>query len=488
MSAPVATLLLATALLAAAAVLPRLHWHRPLWLRVTSRLVSFVALTLLVQRAVGSPLRPRFAVVQSELRFWQQVIEAGWWLLGARVAVGVARLLVVLEHRPRETQIISDLLAGIIYVATVLAIVNFAFEVPIRGLLATSGVIAIVLGLALQSTLSDVFSGIAVGIERPYRAGDLLRVEGGVEGHVMQVNWRSTQIATGDNDIAVVPNSIIAKSRLVNLSAPTPVRGDTIRVRLDAAARPERCVETLHAAALAGRLPLALPAPAGACTGLQGDGATYEIRVSVAASDQLEAARNELFGEIHRHLRHAGIALAVPTVAVPPAVPVPDIGWLLEHSELFGVLTAVERAALAARFASAGLLAGETLIRESEMPQALYVIAAGAVEISRRTPDGPHVLARLSPGESLGAFGLITAKPYSATATALTRLRVFRLDKAALAAALAAEPALADALEALAQRGQATLRHDVMLGDDPALAEPDQFLSRVRGFLRLLGS
>lgn len=73
-------------------------------------------------------------------------------------------------------------MAGAIAVATLLAIVNFAFEVPIRGLVATSGVIAIVLGLALQSTLSDVFSGIAVGLERPYKAGDLLWVEGGIEG------------------------------------------------------------------------------------------------------------------------------------------------------------------------------------------------------------------------------------------------------------------------------------------------------------------
>ena len=84
-----------------------------------------------------------------------------------RGAIGLTRLFVVFETRPRETRIISDLLAGVIYLVTLLAIVNFVFEVPIGGLLATSGVIAIVLGLALQSSLADVFSGIAVGIERP---------------------------------------------------------------------------------------------------------------------------------------------------------------------------------------------------------------------------------------------------------------------------------------------------------------------------------
>ena len=67
---------------------------------------------------------------------------------------------------------------------TALAIVDIVFAVPISSLAATSGVNAVVIGLALQSTLSDVFSGLAVGIERPYRAGDVLWIEGGIDGRV----------------------------------------------------------------------------------------------------------------------------------------------------------------------------------------------------------------------------------------------------------------------------------------------------------------
>ena len=119
------------------------------------------------------------------IQIWAQVAEVGWWVLGARVAVGILRLIVVLEGRPRETQIVADLLAGAIYTATALSVVNFVFEVPIGGLIATSGVIAIVLGLALQSTLSDVFSGIAMGLEHAYKPGDSLWVEGGIEGQVV---------------------------------------------------------------------------------------------------------------------------------------------------------------------------------------------------------------------------------------------------------------------------------------------------------------
>lgn len=479
-------LLLATVLLCASVLIPRLRPRWPLWVRVLSRIAAFLVLTLLVQAIMESPLQPRFNTTHVGQQFWEQLIEAGWWLAAARVAVGFARLFVVLENRPRETRIVSDLLAGVIYVAALLAIVNFAFQVPIRGLLATSGVIAIVLGLALQSTLSDVFSGIAVGLERPYKPGDLLWVEGGIEGHVIQVNWRSTQIATGHNNIAVVPNSIIAKSRLVNRSSPTPARGDTITIILDSHAAPERCLATLTAATRACRLSLPEPPSGVSCNRLSGDGASYEVSFTVGSSEQLASARTELIRQIHRHLRHSGIALAVAGLATPPAIEVPTAAQLLEQSDLFGVIETADRDLLASHFTSQWLQPGETLIREGDMPEALFVIASGVAEITREEPAGPRVVYRMSPGESLGAIGLITGAPYTATATALTPLKAFRLGRAEIAAAIKAKPEIAQGLEALARRGQEALRRNAAAHEDAQLGQPEMFLSRLRHFLRLL--
>jgi small-conductance mechanosensitive channel len=219
MNDPLVLLIAATVLIFAAVLIPQTRMNWPLWLRAVWSISIFIGLTLILRLLVGAPLRPHFAISPPAIAFWERLIEAGWWLMGARGAIGLMRLVVVLEDRPRETQIISDLVAGGIYITTGLAIVDFVFTVPIGGLLATSGIIAIVLGLALQSTLADVFSGIAVGLERPYRAGDLIWVEGDIEGQVLQVTWRSTQIATGQSNIAIVPNSVMAKARIINRSA-----------------------------------------------------------------------------------------------------------------------------------------------------------------------------------------------------------------------------------------------------------------------------
>ena len=488
LSHPFLPLLAATLLLAFLVIGSRLRRRWPLWARVLTRIATLAALTLLLQRSVGSPLRPSFTTEHAGLQFWEQLVEASWWAIAARIAVGLVRLFIVLENRPAQSRIVSDLLAGVIYVATILAIINFSFGVPIGGLLATSGVIAIVLGLALQSTLSDVFSGIAVGLERPYQPGDLLWVEGGIEGRVVQVNWRATQIATGDHNIAIVPNSIIAKARLVNRSAPTPMRSDVISVTLDAGVGPDQCLAALQAAARACRTLLADPSPRVSCSGLRGDGVVYDVGFSVEASDKLGTARAELYTEIHRHLRHAGIALAVAGVPAPPPVAVPNVAQLLESSDLFCVLAAEDRALLAEHFTPQWLEPEDTLLREGDAPSALFVVASGTAEITRSEAAGARVVHRIGPGESFGAVGLITGTPYAVTATALTPLKVYRLDKADIAAAIKLKPDLAAGLEELAKRGQAALTRNAAMHEEAHLAQRDVFLPRLRNFLKLLES
>ncbi|MGI3900640.1 MAG: cyclic nucleotide-binding domain-containing protein [Janthinobacterium lividum] len=477
---------LATLVLCGGVVTPLLFPGWLVWARALWRVTTLVVLTVLVQRIFGSPLQPEFTADTGWGRIWQQAVEAGWWVVAARSVAGVARLLLLLQNRSRETQILSDLVGAAIYLATALAVVDVVFAVPVGGLIATSGVIAVVIGLALQSTLSDVFSGIAIDIERPYRAGDFVTVEGGVQGRVREVNWRSTLIATVKGDLAVVPNSVMAKARLVNHSLPVPVRRTSVEVRLDPRIMPDRCRAALEAALQACRLPLADPAPAIAQTALRGDGATYEIAFSVSGGEFLDPARTEVLGQVQRHLFHAAIPLAVEGVADLPSLPMPTAADLLAGSDMFGVLAETERTLLAKAMETLYLNPGEDLFGQGDAAEALYVVASGTVAILRRDSDGTERHFRVSPGTTLGAIGLITGSPYAAGATALTPVKAFRLGKAAITAAIAEEPSLTAALEELARRGQAAMIADISAATDPGETPPDLFLSRMRGFLQRL--
>jgi small-conductance mechanosensitive channel len=67
-----------------------------------------------------------------------------------------------------------------------------------------------------------VFSGIVLNIERPYRGGDWVILDDGMQGSVIETHWRAVRILTGSQDVAIIPNSVIAKSEADQLQLANP--------------------------------------------------------------------------------------------------------------------------------------------------------------------------------------------------------------------------------------------------------------------------
>lgn len=93
--------------------------------------------------------------------------------------------------------------------------------IEITPLIASLGIGALAIGLALQSTLANIFSGFYLLADKPVRVGDYIQIEGGVEGWVEDIGWRSTKIRTlGDRAIVIIPNQKLAESVITNLYRP----------------------------------------------------------------------------------------------------------------------------------------------------------------------------------------------------------------------------------------------------------------------------
>ncbi|HWT99301.1 MAG TPA: hypothetical protein VN229_16850, partial [Terriglobales bacterium] len=142
--------LLATILIVLTAAAWRLMPARPAWLSPISIFILFALLTAVLIRAAGSPFVPDFGPSSPGVTLWHQIIMAGWWIIAAKSLLAVAELVLSFGRHSRETKLGSELVAAAVYLGAVLHVINTVFSVPIGGLVATSGVIAIVLGLALQ--------------------------------------------------------------------------------------------------------------------------------------------------------------------------------------------------------------------------------------------------------------------------------------------------------------------------------------------------
>jgi CRP-like cAMP-binding protein len=205
-------------------------------------------------------------------------------------------------------------------------------------------------------------------------------------------------------------------------------------------------------------------------------------------SRDIEAARTEAFQLIHRHLRHSGIGLGVPGIEPLPAAPVPTLADLMAESDLLGPLAPDERGLFAEHFACVHYDPGQVLVQQGEMPDAVFLVCRGTVDVTRTDANGTRVLLRASPADLIGAMPLIMGMPALFTATALTPVSAYRLDRASIAAVMRIRPDLAKSLEAQARRGSAWIRCETEAGTDATATRSDLLLTRLRQFLHRLNA
>jgi small-conductance mechanosensitive channel len=117
-------------------------------------------------------------------------------------------------------------------------LLHAVFLIEVTSLLATSAVLSVVLGLALQDTLGHLFAGISLQLDRPFRLGDWIEVRVGsdrISGQVLELSWRATLLLAVGEELVTVPNKTMAQGLLVNFSGRERpfVRGHVFRFPLD---------------------------------------------------------------------------------------------------------------------------------------------------------------------------------------------------------------------------------------------------------------
>ncbi|UAL10181.1 mechanosensitive ion channel family protein [Caulobacter segnis] len=474
--------------LAVAAVLATYPRRVPLSFRFGFNLLACATVTLVLWHRGQTPF---FVVGPGHLTppLWLRLLAVAWWVLAARAAVTGLRLVLRRDRSHRQTRLVSDLMGAGIYVAAVFAVLNGVLGLPVQGLLATSGVIAVVLGLALQSTLSDVFAGVAVGIEGPFRVGDRIRLGEKFEGEVVQLNWRSIRLETDDDDVVVIPNSLVAKAEIINRSTPSLRRAGQVEAPVSASARPEAVIELIERAVMLCPAIAETPTPKVVLASLGLRINRYRVGFFVDDARELGGAKSLLLRQIRRSLHHAGL---FDDLDAPAAAALVSAGTALSPERIFAEMLLFERLTpkeigiLATGAEHLHLEPGETLFVEGQADARLYIIASGVFAVAQTTPGGERdELGRVGPGDYLGEISLLTGEPLKATASALTHAEVYALDREALAPVVTANPELAAALERSARQGLGLIHRRAAALAGPEAGARGSLIEGVRRLLRM---
>jgi small-conductance mechanosensitive channel/CRP-like cAMP-binding protein len=331
--------------------------------------------------------------------------------------------------------------------------------------LATSAVVGAVVGLALQETLGNLFTGIALHTEAPFGVGDWVRI-GDLEGRVEQVSWRATRLRTWSEDTLTIPNVEVSRRAILNFSLPRGPHSRTIVIGVNLQTPPNKVLEAL--AAVTRQVPgMPRESPAAIRVLQYGESSVdYEVRYFIDRYDDYRHVEGEIFRLIWYHFRRLGIEVPFPvrdvflhTTEAPSRereTPAQRLARTLRSIDLFQPLSDEELRIAAGAFRPLHYASGERVIQEGDPGDSFFVIDRGEAQVLKAVGGVDRPIAHLAEGQFFGEMALLTGERRSATVMAATDIDLFLLDKEGFHDILVANPAIAGEISAiLAERREA---------------------------------
>lgn len=230
------------------------------------------------------------------------------WLGGRLVAMALERAG---TKRRRVPKLLLELTSAALFIAAGIATIMLVLGQSLSGALAGSGIILAILGFAIRNVLADVLSGVAVGLEAPYRIGDWVAIDDTTRGRVIEIGWRTTRLLTRDDTYMILPNSQIARQKLTNYSAPRRHYRTRVEVMLSHQISVAEAKELLAEAASKPSIILPSPRPDVRVASYDAVGVRYLVRFWVPTfADDIDC-RDAVFSEIDAALRARSLPLPV---------------------------------------------------------------------------------------------------------------------------------------------------------------------------------
>ena len=395
----------------------------------------------------------------------------------------------------RIPSFLPQVVAIIIFVFATVFGLAFFYHVTIPGLLAGSGLVAIIIGLALQDTLGNIFAGFGLQAGKAYRVGDWLIVDG-KHVEVVEINWRSTRFRNTDDVSFDIPNSQLAKATIVNLYYPSPRHAARVRLSVDHRIPPNEVKEAMLQAASNAPGILRDPPVKVFLIDFAESAVQYEIKFWLMDGrvfpDIIDAVRTNVWYELNRR----GIRLAFSTQQIELVRSGQfsrrlDVDLqLLASQPLFSCLDQDQLAKLAIGARRIRFGKGERIICKGDAGTSMFVLSRGIVEVLAEKEGRSWPVGTLEAGDCFGEISLLTGEPRSATLVAVLDCEVVEIERESMAVLLREHPGLAEALsETVVARRSAMETHLAnapMNGDDQQTAATKEgLLRRLRQFFQL---
>ena len=360
-------------------------------LTLISEMVSFSGLPVL-QQSLEAAITLLWSISLIRLLNWgllQIPAELGWWKPTAKI--------------------LRDLLTLAIITAVTLVVIHRDFSVNLVGLAATSAVVTAVIGLAAQETLKNLFAGISLQVDSPFEEGDWIDL-GFTRGVVTSLHLMTTRIRGLDGSITVVPNSRITMEGLRRFKPNEPV-GQMIDLGLDYSLPPSQAIQLLQRSLQTNRKVLRHPQPKVWVEAFADSSITYRLLTWQGSAPEMPQLKSDVLEQVWYALHRIDQSIPYPvrdirTEPVPARLPSNAVNpgqkqRLLACTEIFGHLSDQQLGALAANASCQSFAPGETVVRQGERGDSLFLVVSGSLDVFQASGTNP---ARSLPGQQVASL------------------------------------------------------------------------------------
>ena len=228
-------------------------------------------------------------------------------------------ILQVISRSKRSSKVFDSMVplietvARVVLIAMSIYFIFLAWDIDVTAWLASAGIIGLALGFAARDTLSNLFAGVSIAADAPYKKGDYIILESGERGMVSQIGLRSTRLLTRDDVEITVPNGMIGNGKIIN-EAGGPSSRHRIRVAVGVAYRSDidQVIAALNAVAVENEEVCSTPEPRVRFRNFGDSSLDFELLCWIEQPVDRGRLLHELHCAVYKRFEKEGIQIPFP--------------------------------------------------------------------------------------------------------------------------------------------------------------------------------
>ena len=339
------------------------------------------------------------------------------------------------------SSLLRNVFSIIIYIVSFFVIFNSQYPtVDLAALFTTSTILGIVIGLALQDTLGNLFAGLAIQADQPFQVGDVISISERGLGVVESVSWRGVKIRTFQNKLLIISNAVLGKA-IIEVAPKDNLNARIVFFNTLYANSPAKTIQHVREAVRQVENVSQKMRPIVRIRNLGDNGVDWEIKYWLEDYSRFNETDALIRQRVWYVFRRENLEFAYPTRTIhienkpQESAFVETVNQIFEQLSnipIFAPLSDEETQKLAQASSARVYAPGEAIVHQGKQGNSMFVINRGAVKVQIIEDGQPKIINKLKESDFFGEMSLLTGQPRSATVVAEEETEVLQIRKKAL--------------------------------------------------------